>query len=90
MEQPQCKLSKAVLAELTAAGAHITKAPGELLYLIEFTYGSTAWEVFCAWNSDDANAPDPLVSCVTMPPAPLVGTALAPVPALYGPIQVWR
>lgn len=34
------------------------------------------------------NAPDPLVSCAVMPPAPFVGTVLAPLPAVYGLIAV--
>jgi hypothetical protein len=88
MEQPKSKLTKSIRTALTAAGARITKAAGEEIYLIEFDYGSAAWEVFCMWNSDDANGPDPFVSCIVMPPAAFFGTVFAPAAALYGPIQV--
>jgi hypothetical protein len=88
MEPSKCKLTKTELASFAAAGAVVEKAPGEQLFLIKFAYDSVAWDVFCERNSDDANAPDPMVACIVMPPAAFIGTVFAPAPALYGPIQV--
>ncbi len=60
----------------------------ERLFLVKFSYGSTAWDIFCAWNSDESNAPDPLVACIVLPPPHFLGMVLAPAVALYGAIAV--
>lgn len=46
MEQPTYELPN--VEALAAAGACVEKAPDGELFLVKFSYGSAAWDVFCA------------------------------------------
>jgi hypothetical protein len=76
---------KKLLREMAEGGARVEKVEGEPLHAVYMNQTDEAYAVYQAWvDTQD----DPLVDAACAPPAALVGTVLAPVPALYGPIQI--
>jgi len=80
-------LSRELVEELRDAGAYVEKVKGEPLVHIRMDFGDAAFKIYASWYMSLSEDVDLKVVAVVAPPPNIVGTIVAPDPAIGFALQ---